>query len=188
MHDDAALPTSSKAIFQLPTRNLLLLSSPFTSVQLIWVLTQAFGPRQLRDLGFTESGIPMVLLAGPIAGAVVPPLLAVSSNGSRGPWIIAGVMCVMTSLMGLAWAKEIGLTIAKVLGYGSAAGLAAKITAVITLYVMNIAMQPVLFNLRALLMDLCPLEQQAEASLWITRYSTGGSWFDAIERRWQYTS
>lgn len=50
-----------------------------------------------------------------------------------------------------------------------------KLITVSAAYTLNAATQPLHINLRALLMDICPPQQQATVSLWITRLSATGS-------------
>lgn len=78
----------------------------------------------------------------------------------------------------LAWADGIGAALGSLFSYNSnAAILFGKVAAVVAAYVLNVSMQPLHINLRASLMEYCPLHQQAIASLWITCFSAFGSVF-----------
>lgn len=83
----------------------------------------------------------------------------------------------MVALLSLAWAQEISFVFVLALDIRSEAAMVscAKFVAVSAAYTLNTAMQPLHISLRALLMDICPPQQQATASLWIMRLSATGS-------------
>ena len=83
----------------------------------------------------------------------------------------------MVALLSLAWAQEISFLFMLILDIRSEAALfsGARFVAVSAAYTLNAAMQPLHISLRALLMDICPPQQQATASLWIMRLSATGS-------------
>lgn len=139
-------------------------------------LTNATKPH-LHTIGFTNSEIALILLAGPISGLIIPVILAIVGDGSRKFPIICGGLGVMVALLSLAWAQDIGFLFVLALDIRSEAAMVtgAKFVAVFAAYTLNAAMQPLHISLRAIIMDTCPPQQQATASIWIMRLSATGS-------------
>ena len=52
-----------------------------------------------------------------------------------------------------------------------------QLAAVFWVYVLNVAIQPLQAGTRAFVVDNCPPSQQAEASAWVSRFSSFGSVF-----------
>ncbi|KAK2049014.1 hypothetical protein LZ31DRAFT_591066 [Colletotrichum somersetense] len=140
-------------------------------------MQQAFGVSYLRSIGFSNSEVTWTLIAAPLAGLFLPPIVASISDGSRRRPILGGALGVVVALICLAWAQEASSFFLGVLRLDSPAAVVTggKFVAVVTIYLLNIAIQPMHISLRALLMDVCPPQQQATASLWITRLSSSGS-------------
>ncbi|KAK1565914.1 uncharacterized protein LY79DRAFT_573123 [Colletotrichum navitas] len=131
----------------------------------------------LSSIGFSNSEVTWVLMAAPLAGLLLPLIVASISDGSRRWPILGSGLGVIVALLCLAWAQEASALFLGALRLDSpiAVVTGGKLVAVVAIYLLNIAMQPLHISLRALLMDVCPPQQQATASLWITRLSSSGS-------------
>lgn len=67
----------------------------------------------LLSLGLSKSMLALVWIAGPLSGTLVQPYVGLKSDNCRMPWgkrrpfIVGGAIATITSLMVLAWAREI---------------------------------------------------------------------------------
>ncbi|KUJ15246.1 MFS general substrate transporter [Mollisia scopiformis] len=120
----------------------------------------------------------LVWLSGPISGAIVQPYILLCSDrceskwGRRRPFIAGGATAIVISLIGLAWSKELILGLASVFGSEQEDKITASTTAataVLFVFALNIAVQPVQGGLRTLIVDTCPKEQQESANAWAGR-------------------
>jgi solute carrier family 45, member 1/2/4 len=78
----------------------------------------------------------------------------------------------------LAWTRDVVESFAWAVGsdvQGEGARSAVMILAVVWVYVLNIAIQPVQTGVRAFIVDSCPPHQQAEASAWASRIAGLGN-------------
>ncbi|KAK2052708.1 hypothetical protein LY76DRAFT_650365 [Colletotrichum caudatum] len=156
---------------------VFLLSAPFFGLQFVFVIQQAFGVPYLNSISFSNSEVTWTLMAGPLAGLFLPPIIASTSDGSRRLPILGGGLGVVIGLLCLSWARESSALVLGALRLDAPAAVVTggKLVAVVAVYLLNIAMQPIHISLRALLIDICSPQQQATASLWITRLSSSGS-------------
>ena len=131
----------------------------------------------LVSLGLSKSLTALVWIAGPLCGIVVQPIIGAFSDrshnswGRRRPFIVAGSVGVILSILCLAWVEEI------VEALPSPSGLDSRdlkplviVLAVILVYFLNIAIQPVQMGMRALIAENTHHQHQANA--WAS-YLTG---------------
>ena len=90
-----------------------------------------------------------------------------SRFGRRRPFILAGTLGIVLSMLFLAWAEE--LVHLFVNPRSGDAGVQSSKTLLISfatlcIYGLNIAIQPVQAGLRSLIVENCPLHQQSQAS------------------------
>jgi solute carrier family 45 protein 1/2/4 len=98
--------------------------------------------------------------------------------GRRKPFIIGGTLATIFSMVMLAWTKDVVEILARVAGgdvHGERAQSAIIALAVIWVYVLNVAIQPVQSGIRAFIVDNCPSHQQVEASAWASRITGIGN-------------
>ena len=191
-HDDK--PISSSAPFlgksshtqrRVSTLYLLLLTGSSFGVQIVWSVIMSQGTPYLHSLGFTSALTAMVWLAGPLSGAIVQPIVGaysdrcVSRFGRRKPYIVGGAVATSLCMLALASVHETVCVLSDWFGLSSSASLQTwvKLAAVFWVYLLNIAIQPLQAGTRAFVVDNCPPIQQAEASAWVSRFSSFGSVF-----------
>jgi solute carrier family 45 protein 1/2/4 len=115
-------------------------------------------------------------MAAPICGAVVQPIVGAisdrsqSSWGRRRPFIVWGTALSVISMLSLAWCTQ-------VVGMFPIASETCRRNwvlafAMVSVYVLNIAVQPIQLGLRTLVIECCPQHQQSQASSWAS-YSIG---------------
>ena len=129
-------------------------------------------------------------LFGPICGAFIQPVLGRLSDrsrhawGMRKPFILCGASCVTACLLALACIEDltgdhVGVGFRPKTAYGTAktetSHLATQALAVVCVCVVTFAIQAFQAGVRALIVDVCPLEQQVSASAWSARWNGLGS-------------
>lgn len=115
-------------------------------------------------------------VASPLAGALVQPYVGICSDqsrhrwGKRRPYIAFGGAAVLLSLLGLAWVKEIVGVCLQPFDTGPKLTITrTKILAVVLIYLLSTAVQPLQSGIRALMVDNCPRHQQSEVNAWAGR-------------------
>ena len=98
---------------ELPLSRMVTNAIGLSSVAFYWAVESAFGTPLLLSLGMSKANSSLVWLAGPFTGLFYPFLGAFSDRcksrlGRRRPFILGGAAMAVTSLMLLAYAREIG--------------------------------------------------------------------------------
>jgi len=97
------------------TKNLLymiLLTISIGGLQLAWAVELSNGTPYLLSLGLSKSLMALVWIAGPLSGALVQPYVGILSDDCRSPWgkrtpfMVAGGIATVISLLALAWVRE----------------------------------------------------------------------------------
>jgi solute carrier family 45, member 1/2/4 len=138
----------------------------------------------LTSLGFHDYELPFILLSGPVAGFIAPPIVGAlsdscqSSWGKRKPFVFWGGISVVISIILLAMAQDAAVLVC---GGGTSddSRTVGKIIAGAAMYILNFAMQPLSLGLRTHAVDNFEPHEQPFVSLWIGRWSTLGSVFVA---------
>jgi solute carrier family 45 protein 1/2/4 len=92
---------------------MILLTISIGGLQLAWAVELSNGTPYLLSLGLSKSLMALVWIAGPLSGALVQPYVGIlsdncrSSWGKRTPFMVAGSIATIFSLLALAWAREI---------------------------------------------------------------------------------
>ncbi|KAI1825402.1 hypothetical protein F4861DRAFT_198774 [Xylaria intraflava] len=168
---------------------LLLLTVPFFSLQLTWSIQQVFGIPYLTSLGIPDTQIPLLVISGPVAGIIVPPIVVALSEtiesplGKRKPFIFAGGCGAILSFFFLSAAEPIASSLCYAFSGSYSREKAATATHVIaglSIYTLNFFIQPLALGLRASVVDYFGPSQQSDANLWIGRFSSAGSIFVAL--------
>ncbi|KAH0551447.1 hypothetical protein GP486_007338 [Trichoglossum hirsutum] len=92
--------------------------------------------------------------------------------------MIGGTFATIFSMVMLAWTKDVVEILAGVVGgdvHGERTQSAIVALAVMWVYVLNVAIQPVQSGIRAFIVDNCPSHQQVEASAWASRITGIGN-------------
>ncbi|KAH7409292.1 MFS sugar transporter-like protein [Cadophora sp. MPI-SDFR-AT-0126] len=152
---------------------LLCLTISMGGLQVVWATVMAEGSAFLLSLGLRPYIVSLVWLAGPICGTVLQPYIGYKSDfcthpwGRRRPFMIYGMCSTILCINLLAWTSEIVRSFAYLLdvkGDGCAAHITTQILAVMGIWALNVAIQPVQTSIRALIVDSCPGEQAAQAN------------------------
>lgn len=140
----------------------------------------------LYTLGISDSNVPLFLFAGPLAGLIVPPIVAAvgdsfdSPYGKRKPLIFCGGIGVIFSLMAFA---STGIIVEQ-FSYATAGMWSgtkvAHVVAGVSLYMLNFCIQPLSLGLRASIVDYFDPEEQILVNLWVNCSSVMGSIFVAL--------
>jgi solute carrier family 45 protein 1/2/4 len=92
---------------------MVLLTISIGGLQLAWSVELAAGTPYLLSLGMSKSLMALVWIAGPLSGALVQPYVGILSDNCRSPWgkrtpfMVAGAVATIVSLLALSWAREI---------------------------------------------------------------------------------
>ncbi|KAI8978424.1 major facilitator superfamily domain-containing protein [Pilobolus umbonatus] len=178
--DDSATPG-------LNLLQMLALTVCMAGVQFTWTVELAYGTPYLISLDLSKQVTALVWLAGPLSGLIVQPLIGAFSDkctsplGKRRPFIIGGCILTCISMLGVAYARNIGYQIAlwmvtftqnhdkEYLLQSSHDN--AIIVAVASFYFLDFTLNSVQAMCRALILDVPPLWQQDYANAWSARMS-----------------
>ena len=92
---------------------MILLTISIGGLQLAWAVELSNGTPYLLSLGLSKSLMALVWIAGPLSGALVQPYVGILSDDCRSPWgkrtpfMVAGGLATVISLLALAWVREI---------------------------------------------------------------------------------
>ncbi|GAA5990989.1 hypothetical protein JCM11641_007730 [Rhodosporidiobolus odoratus] len=146
----------------------------------------------LLSLGVSKSMMSVVFLAGPLSGLIVQPLVGVFSDscksplGRRRPFIIGGVLLTSVAVMMLGWSKEIAGMFAD--EGGVVYQRLAIACAVVSVYIIDFAVNVVMAMDRSLLVDVVTPAQQPAANAWASRMfgfgAVFGYWIGGIDLVW----
>ncbi|KAI9497452.1 major facilitator superfamily domain-containing protein [Zychaea mexicana] len=147
-------------------------------VQFTWTVELSYGTPYLLSLDLSRELTAVVWLAGPLSGLIVQPLIGALSDkctsryGKRRPFIVLAGFLTCLSMLGVAYAREIGLFASNLAHGDSSAGHTnAIIVAVASFYFMDFTLNAVQAICRALILDIPPLWQQEYANAWSARMS-----------------
>lgn len=160
---------------------ILTLTVCMAGVQFTWTVELSYGTPYLLSLDLSKELTALVWLAGPLSGLLVQPLIGAfsdkctSSLGKRRPFIIVAGLLTCISMIGVAYAREIGYWCAKIAPDQSniekAAHANAIVVAVASFYFLDFTLNAVQAICRALILDIPPLWQQDVANAWSARMS-----------------
>jgi solute carrier family 45 protein 1/2/4 len=128
----------------------------------------------------------LVWIAGPFCGAFIQPVVGYFSDksrlslGQRRPYIIFGAVSTIFSILLLAWTENNVRWFVDVTHLEVEKEAVADIVigqAVFWIYVLNISIQPLQIGLRALVIENCPSDQQAQANVWASLMTGAGNIF-----------
>ncbi|KAG0231446.1 hypothetical protein BGW41_002183 [Actinomortierella wolfii] len=118
-------------------------------LQFTWAVEMAYGTPFLLQLGLSKSLMSLVWLAGPLSGLVMQPIVGVLSDrctsrfGRRRPFLAVGVAAVLD--------------------------VVTILMAVVSIYILDFAINCVQASCRTLIVDSLPSSQQEEAAAWASR-------------------
>ncbi|CAG8948703.1 hypothetical protein HYFRA_00001824 [Hymenoscyphus fraxineus] len=163
------------------TKHMILLTCGTFGLQNVWSLLLANGTPYLLAIGFSRSTTALIWAAGPLAGTFIQPFIGTISDqstskyGKRKPFIIAGIVGAVLSMISMAVMR---IAAAKFYNWIGREYIGAHVTLNMTrglvifwICVLNLSLQPIQVGLRALVVDSVPSQQQSEASAWLGRFT-----------------
>lgn len=157
---------------------LFLLTLSIGGLQIVWSVELSNGSPYLLSLGMTKALLAFVWIAGPLSGALVQPYVGIRSDncriswGKRKPFMIAGGLATIISLLLLAWIREIVGGFLGLFGVArNSPGATGTIIAfaTISMYVLDFSINTVQAGIRAFIVDNAPAHQQESANAWASR-------------------
>lgn len=145
----AAATEFQKQPVALSTRQIANLCCGLFGVQIVWGLQNANTSRIFQTLGARIDDLPILWIAGPVAGLLVQPIIGEWSDrlsgrfGRRRPFMVGGALLTCAALAAMANAGTVE---------------AAAIALWLLTFSINIVMEP----FRALMGDLAPAEERDE--------------------------
>ncbi|OAD76032.1 hypothetical protein PHYBLDRAFT_132117 [Phycomyces blakesleeanus NRRL 1555(-)] len=191
---EASTYNSTGQLFQSPAKEelrtepglsllqILALTLCMAGVQFTWTVELSYGTPYLLSLNLSKDLTALVWLAGPLSGLIVQPVIGAFSDkcnsrfGKRRPFIVLGGILTCLSMIGVAYAKEIGTSVAIHL-YPDANNEKllrerySIVVAVTSFYFLDFTLNAVQAICRALILDIPPLWQQDYANAWSARMS-----------------
>ncbi|KAG9127544.1 hypothetical protein FRC07_012560 [Ceratobasidium sp. 392] len=152
---------------QVPLVNL-----PIIGIQFVWSAEAAFVSLYLLELGLSRAHMTLVMIAGPLSGLIVQPIIgaladrSTSKWGRRRPYMLAGSILSALSLIMLSRAQELARWISGSKGDESI-GLAQAI-AILAVYLIDFTINVGMVASRTLTMD------------YIIQFLGALGWFPAI--------
>jgi solute carrier family 45 protein 1/2/4 len=130
------------------TLYLFLLVLSVGGLQIAWCVELSNGTPYLLSLGLSKSLMALVWIAGPLSGTLVQPYVGIRSDncrirwGKRKPFMIAGALATIFSLLMLAWTRDICRSITGLFGADPTASGTKNFTivvAVLLVYILDFA-------------------------------------------------
>ena len=146
---DAASAEIQKQPVPLSKRQIVNLCCGLFGVQIVWGLQNANTSRIFQTLGARIDDLPILWIAGPIAGLLVQPIIGEWSDrlsgrfGRRRPFMVVGAILTSAALVGMAYSGTVR---------------AAAIALWLLTFSINIVMEP----FRALMGDIAPPDERDE--------------------------
>ncbi|GAB1311129.1 Sucrose transporter [Madurella fahalii] len=159
------------------TVRMVLLTCVSIGITFTWGVEMTYCTPYLLSLGLTKGQTSLVWVAGPLSGLIVQPIIGVIADestskwGRRRPIIAICSVIVACSLITLGFTKEI------VTSFVSAPGAARTLTimlAVLSLYVVDFAINAVMSCSRSLVVDTLPIQKQQTGAAWLSRMNSLG--------------
>ncbi|KAF3185015.1 hypothetical protein TWF788_004843 [Orbilia oligospora] len=133
----------------------------------------------LLSLGVSKSKTSLVWIAGPLSGLITQPIVGAMADrsrlkwGRRRPFMIAGTVMVFFSLLVLGWTSEIvGLFVKN---DEDRHKNATVVVAVLSIYVLDFAVNAVQASCRAIIVDTLSIRRQQQGSAWASRMIAAGN-------------
>ncbi|KAJ1720639.1 hypothetical protein LPJ53_004747 [Coemansia erecta] len=192
----SSLATERKPLTALQMLSMTVL---LAGIQFVWTVELGYGTPYLLSLGLSKPLMTLVWMAGPLSGLLIQPVVGRLSDrcrariGRRRPFIIGGAAFVVGSVITIAYAREMAVGLAHIMGMSETAGgggsegtvpdtaynefvtRASIALAVIGFYVLDFSINTSQACARALALDIPPLEQQDLANAYAGRMLNLGS-------------
>lgn len=172
---EAARTTRVAWIRGPPWLRLPILTLGHWGSHFVWSILNARAALFLMRLGIPKSVTSVVLMAGPLSGLLVQPVVGILSDhctsrwGRRRPYILGGLVLCLAALLCLA----IATNIARI--HSTVSSLLAIVLAIVGIVSIDVSVNTLSAAHRALLLDMLPADEQDLANAWATRFSSLGS-------------
>ncbi|KAG6241135.1 hypothetical protein E4U25_006860 [Claviceps purpurea] len=160
------------------TGRMILLNFCAIGITFTWIVEMTYCTPYLLNLGLTKSNTSLIWLAGPLSGLLVQPIIGVISDentsiwGRRRPLMVAGALIVACCLIVLGFTRElVGLVLPR---DSPSARAPTLVLAVLSIYVLDFAINAIMSCSRSLIVDVLPLEKQQEGAAWASRMNAVG--------------
>ncbi|KAK6533102.1 hypothetical protein TWF281_007259 [Arthrobotrys megalospora] len=158
---------------------MALLTVCLAGVQFTWGIEMAYCTPYLLSLGVSKSKTSLVWIAGPLSGLITQPIVGAMADrsrlkwGRRRPFMVAGTVMVFLSLLVLGWTSEIvGLFVKD---DEDRHKNATVVVAVLSIYVLDFAVNAVQASCRAIIVDTLSIRRQQQGSAWASRMIAAGN-------------
>ncbi|KZO99261.1 hypothetical protein CALVIDRAFT_477540 [Calocera viscosa TUFC12733] len=152
---------------------MFLLTVCLLGLQMTWSIEMSYAFPSLLTMGVSKALMSLVLVAGPLSGLVVQPLIGVFADrsksrwGRRRPFMLAGCMISMGSLLLLGFTRNFASLLVDV---SSSLGQSVTIfLASLSIYLLDFSINAVQAMDRALLVDTLPASEQELGNAWAAR-------------------
>ncbi|KAK6336508.1 hypothetical protein TWF696_002058 [Orbilia brochopaga] len=158
---------------------MALLTVCLAGVQFTWGIEMAYCTPYLLSLGVSKSKTSLVWIAGPLSGLITQPIVGALADrsrlkwGRRRPFMIAGTAMVAFSLLMLGWTSEVVGLFAG--GNEEKQKSATIVVAVLSIYVLDFAVNAVQASCRAIIVDTLSIRRQQQGSAWASRMIAAGN-------------
>ncbi|ORZ23323.1 major facilitator superfamily domain-containing protein [Absidia repens] len=156
------------------TLRILYLTLSLAGLQFTWSVEMAYGTPYLLSLGLSKSHMSLVWIAGPLSGLIMQPIVGAFSDkctsrwGRRRPFLVAGSLMVVTSLIVIGWTREITMIFVDDQAMATFKKVSIGI-AIASIYVLDFSINCVQASCRALIVDSLPPSQQEKGTAWAGR-------------------
>eukprot|EP00741_Cyanophora_paradoxa_P010651 tig00020537_g10294.t1 len=154
------------------------LCSPLAATSLCFAVQSGYATKTFQELGLPEIWVSWAWLAGPLSGIIVQPIIGVWSDrctsplGRRRPFLLAGVLVLLLSMVFFSNADAIGARLGDRGGCKEGGCSSALAIAVVSFWVQDFALNALQGPARTLLVDLLPQEEQNRGNAGIA-FTTG---------------
>ncbi|CAO3591090.1 unnamed protein product [Absidia cylindrospora] len=156
------------------TLRILYLTLSLAGLQFTWSVEMAYGTPYLLSLGLSKSHMSLVWIAGPLSGLIMQPIAGAFSDkctfrwGRRRPFLVAGSLMVVASLIVIGWTREITMLFVDDQAVATFKKVSIGI-AIASIYVLDFSINCVQASCRALIVDSLPPSQQEKGTAWAGR-------------------
>ncbi|KAH7171138.1 major facilitator superfamily domain-containing protein [Dactylonectria macrodidyma] len=156
---------------------MVLLTFVTIGITFTWGIEMTYCTPYLLDLGLTKSNTSLVWIAGPLSGLIVQPIVGVLADESKSKWgrrrplMVIGALIAAVSLLMLGFTREI---IGWFIHDDEAARMPTIVLAVLSIYVVDFAINAVMSCSRSLIVDTLSIEKQQAGAAWASRMSAVG--------------
>lgn len=154
---------------EVRTWRLLACTVAMCGIQVCYAAQINLGTSELLLLGLSQRTVSLAWLAGPLSGLIVQPIVGLASDacrsrfGRRRPFLVIGTLFTATALLIFSNSTEI----AEKIFPGKMVRPIALNIAIIAFFLLDFSIQAIQGPLRALVTDVIPGSQRAEANAYV---------------------